>query len=157
MKSQSFFDAELPSDPTGTYRYERHKSDYYDPEDIGLAYENADDIVFGVEADDEINYSDDDLGIEPPHFDDEDEIGLGIPLPDIEVLGYFLNKAFLIFLNFSGLTPAPQDPVSNDNDDYGLSMKIPFIEFAKEIVYTLASKVTGYCNLHELKEDLRFF
>uniref|UniRef100_A0A914MID6 Uncharacterized protein n=1 Tax=Meloidogyne incognita TaxID=6306 RepID=A0A914MID6_MELIC len=100
----------------------------------------------------------DDLGLLPPgppsrHFgnyeeeEEDDEIGLNRmpPMPDEEDD---------IFGDPKTSTPAPQDPtINNENVNYDM-MNVPFKDFAKEVVYTVASKPIGYCNVHELREDL---
>uniref|UniRef100_A0A1I8B1I2 HTH OST-type domain-containing protein n=1 Tax=Meloidogyne hapla TaxID=6305 RepID=A0A1I8B1I2_MELHA len=145
-RSQSFFDAELPNDPSSSNQHIPNID--YDDEDIGLDYDE-----YGVEVNEAngLDYDDeDDVGLSAhgqyvEEEDEDDEIGLDRmpPLPDDDD----------IFGDHNTSTPAPQDPtITSTNNNL---MKVPFNEFAKEVVYTLASKVSGYCNLHELKEDLR--
>nr|CAD2145614.1 unnamed protein product [Meloidogyne enterolobii] len=160
-RSESFFDAELPADPSSSYRHvstTNYNNYVEDEEDIGLDYgvevnDENDDLGFG---DDE---EEDDLGLLPPgppsrHFgnyeeeEEDDEIGLNRmpPMPDEEDD---------IFGDPKTSTPAPQDPtINNENVNYDM-MNVPFKDFAKEVVYTVASKPIGYCNVHELREDLR--
>uniref|UniRef100_A0A914LJ28 Uncharacterized protein n=1 Tax=Meloidogyne incognita TaxID=6306 RepID=A0A914LJ28_MELIC len=162
-RSESFFDAELPNDPSSSYRHvstTNYNNYVEDEEDIGLDYgvevnDENDDLGFGDDEEE-----DDDLGLLPPgppsrHFgnyeveeEEDDEIGLNRmpPMPDEEDD---------IFGDPKTSTPAPQDPtINNDNVNYNM-MNVPFTDFAKEIVYTVGSRPTGYCNVHELREDLR--
>uniref|UniRef100_A0A915PG63 HTH OST-type domain-containing protein n=1 Tax=Meloidogyne floridensis TaxID=298350 RepID=A0A915PG63_9BILA len=167
-RSESFFDAELPADPSSSYRHistTNYNNYVEDEEDIGLDYgvevnDENDDLGFGDDEEEE----EDDLGLLPPgppsrHFgnyeeeEEDDEIGLNRmpPMPDEEDD---------IFGDPKTSTPAPQDPtINNENVNYDM-MNVPFKDFAKEVVYTVASKCSasqpiGYCNVHELREDLR--
>jgi len=100
-RSESFFDAELPADPSSSYRHistTNYNNYVEDEEDIGLDYgvevnDENDDLGFGDDEEEE----EDDLGLLPPgppsrHFgnyeeeEEDDEIGLNRmpPMPDEE-------------------------------------------------------------------------